>query len=199
MSKQKYVERVVKLRNVRCSYPRVYDAEKFDENAKEAQFSCTFIMEKGSEAHLLVARAIKECIAEQWPQSKPQRLEHCLRDGSEKMSVGGEYPEGYSADVVFVNAKNTLRPSLYDAKGQPTTKADGLIYGGCYVAANIRLWAQHHQKWGPKVNASLDGIRFMRDGDAFGGGGRVAKPEDFADLDGDEYGDNVLDDDPLLG
>jgi hypothetical protein len=62
----------------------------------------------------------------------------------------------------------------------PLTEADGKPYAGCYVNASIELWAQDNN-YGKRVNASLGGVQFARDGDAFAGGG-AASEDEFDDL-----------------
>lgn len=44
----------------------------------------------------------------------------------------------------------------------------------------IDVWAQDNN-FGKRINASLGGVQFLRDGDAFAGGG-VASEEDFDDI-----------------
>ena len=105
----------------------------------------------------------------------------CLRDGREKDGT-----DGYGPDVMFIAAKNTKRPAIFDGEGNPTVESDGVVYGGCIVKANITLWAQDNT-FGKRVNASLGGVRFQRDAPSFGGGRTVAAT-DFA-----------ADDDDLLG
>ncbi|MWN55950.1 ssDNA-binding protein, partial [Escherichia coli] len=51
---------------------------------------------------------------------------------------------------------------------------------GCYVNAVIDIWAQDNN-FGKRINASLGGVQFLRDGDAFAGGG-VASADDFDDI-----------------
>ena len=45
---------------------------------------------------------------------------------------------------------------------------------------SLELWAQDNN-YGKRVNATLMGVQFFRDGDAFAGGG-VASEEDFDDV-----------------
>ncbi len=47
------------------------------------------------------------------------------------------------------------------------TEADGRIYAGCYVNFNVDIWAQDGQYTG--IRCSLNGVQFVKDGDAFGG------------------------------
>lgn len=182
MAKQKYVSREVKLKAARVSFPHLFEPAVFEgDRSGTPKYQCTFLLPKGSEDHLAVAAAIKDVIKEQWG-SAPKGLTHCLRDGAEKDH------DGYGEGLVFVCAKRETRPPVYNRNGEPVTEKDGVIYAGCWVRANISIYATDNN-FGKKVNASLSGVKFLRDDDAFGGG-RGAAPNDFADDD---------DDDPLLG
>lgn len=59
------------------------------------------------------------------------------------------------------------------------TVTAGRPYSGCYVNATITIFAYDNQ--GKGISASLGGVQFFRDGDAFAGGG-VASEDDFDDL-----------------
>jgi len=65
------------------------------------------------------------------------------------------------------------------------TEKDGRPYGGCYVNVSLDIWVQDPKgekaKNGKRINATLRGIQFMADGDAFAGGA-PADPEEFDDL-----------------
>jgi hypothetical protein len=47
----------------------------------------------------------------------------------------------------------------------------------------VEIWAQDNN-YGKRINASLKGVQFVRDGDAFAGGG-AASPDEFEDLSAD--------------
>lgn len=71
----------------------------------------------------------------------------------------------------FVSATNNTRPSVFDRDGRTQLiPADGRVYAGCYVNAIVSVWAQDNQ-YGRAIRASLKGVQFVRDGDAFGDGG----------------------------
>jgi len=112
-----------------------------------------------------------------WPKGIPAGLKTPLRDGGEKSHI-----DGYGEDVMFINANNKARPEIRDRDGRtPLAEEDGRPYAGCYVHAILQLWAQDN-KWGKRINASLLGIQFAGDGDAFSGGAK-ADDDDFEDLD----------------
>jgi hypothetical protein len=79
-----------------------------------------------------------------------------------------------------------MRPLAINADKSVLTEADGVIYSGCYVNMQIALWAQQNN-FGKRVNAQLRGIQFLRDGEAFSGGG-VANPDEFDAVEADADG-----------
>jgi hypothetical protein len=83
-----------------------------------------------------------------------------------------------------MSAGNKLKPLVCDnvaAPGTTTPKVlvatDGRVYSGCYVNATIELWPQDN-KFGKRINASLMGVQFARDGQRLSGGG-VSTVEDY--------------------
>ena len=75
------------------------------------------------------------------------------------------------------------RPTIYDKanrKLESSRDIESLIYSGCYVHAVLDLWAQDN-KWGRRVNCTLQGVMFAADGENFGGSS-VANDSAFADL-----------------
>ena len=43
--------------------------------------------------------------------------------------------------MLFVSARNALRPLVVDVDKSPLTAQDGKPYSGCYVNASLELWA----------------------------------------------------------
>jgi len=98
-----------------------------------------------------------------------------LRNGDEKSHYSG------FAGNLYISARNAVRPTVIDANKSPLTVADGRPYAGCYVNAVIDLWAQDNA-YGKRINASLSGVQFVRDGEAFSGGG-AASVDEFESVD----------------
>ena len=88
---------------------------------------------------------------------------------------------GYAGNL-YMNAGNILRPLVLDTNKTPLTASDGKPYSGCYVNAIVEIWAQDNQH-GKRVNASLLGVQFVRDGERLAGGS-VATSDDFEPLPG---------------
>jgi hypothetical protein len=68
---------------------------------------------------------------------------------------------------------------VLDRDKTPLVQADGRPYSGCYVNASVEFYAYDNN--GKGIAATLKGVQFFKDGDAFTGGG-VASPDDFDDL-----------------
>jgi hypothetical protein len=69
---------------------------------------------------------------------------------------------------------------VIDVNKSPLTEEDGKPYAGCFVNASIELWVQDNN-YGKRINATLAGVQFYRDGEHFGGGS-IADTDDFEDM-----------------
>ena len=167
------------LKDVRLSFPDLFVAKSV--MGSEPKFGAAFLLEPGSENEKAVKAAVVEVAKEKWGAKAEATLKQltsgdkiCLHNGDTK-----EY-EGY-AGMLYLNANNAAKPIVLDKDAKThLDSTSGRPYAGCYVNASISLWAQDNQ-FGKRINASLGGVQFVRDGDAFAGGG-VATEEDFADL-----------------
>lgn len=108
-----------------------------------------------------------------------------LHDGDDKQKWAG-YPGN-----VYLSPSADTRPTVVDRDRSPLNKDDGKIYSGCYVNAKIEIWVQDN-RWGQRVNCTLLGVQFVKDGDAFGAGAPPANPDDFPDLDAGDGADDSL-------
>lgn len=146
------------------------------------------------------------------PKIPPERK--CFRDGEPKAvdemtqeRTGPREPiyEGYEG-MYYVSASRTVKnkddenpvqllgprktdkdPKTGKARFPRLTKKDGMIYSGAVVDAIIRVYAYDGTKGGHphRINASLEAVKFVEHGQAFG-----AKPIDadsaFDEEDGDD-------------
>jgi hypothetical protein len=170
----------VKLANVRLAFPALFEAKQVNGEG-DPRFSAAFIMGPKHPALAEIKAAIKAVAQEKWGAKAAKILEDlenkdktALHDGNSKSDY-----EGYEGNF-FVSAGNKIRPTVLDRDKSPLVAADGRPYAGCYVNAVIEIWAQDN-KFGKRINASLGGVQFFKDGDAFSGGG-VADESDFDDI-----------------
>lgn len=180
----------IKLANVRLSFPVLFEAKSVNGEGEPA-FSASFLMAPNHPAVAELKAAIevvgKEKWGAKWAQVKKEieaKDRTPLHDGDTKGSYAGF--EGN----LFVTARNKVRPLVVDRDKSPLTSSDGKPYAGCYVHASIELWAQDNS-FGKRINASLRGVQFVKDGEAFAGGGSASE-DDFDDLSVDETEDSLV-------
>lgn len=100
----------------------------------------------------------------------------CLHRGDVSKMGAAEY-----AGLLYVSSSRDAskgRITILDRDRSPLTQADGRPYSGCYGNMMIDIWAQNNS-WGKRINATLTGVQFTRDGEAFGGGAAAASPDEF--------------------
>lgn len=168
---------VIRLTNVRISYPQIFVAKAM-QAGQEEKFSASFILNKKEHAALIAlmkAEIEKVLVAHYGTAANvPKGIKLCLKDGIEKEDV-----DGYGPDVKFVTSSNKRRPVVCDRDKTPLTAKDDAIYPGCRVNATITLWVQDNS-FGKKVNANLRGVQFVADDEEFGdGGGNIDAETEF--------------------
>lgn len=170
------------LKDVRIAFAQIWEAKAFQTGAT-LKYNANFLFPPGSANAKLIEGTIKQVATEKWADKgeavlasiKGNPNKYCYRDGATKP----EY-DGYAGNM-FVGASSKVRPKIMDRDGKtPLVQADGRPYSGSYVNAILEVWAQDNQ-FGKGINCSLLGVQFVRDGDAFSGGG-TASEDDFEDL-----------------
>ena len=171
------------LDNVRLSFPALFKSEAF-KPGDEAKFKATFLIPKGSPQAKAVEAAILAVMREKHGakaekviagiRNNPNKF--CWQDGDTK-----DY-DGYEG-MMALSCKSKVRPTVVDRDNSPLTEEDGKPYAGCYVKAIVDLFRYESQ--GEGLSCGLAGVRFSRDGDAFGGG-RAAKAEEFGEPEGED-------------
>lgn len=180
----------VSLKNVRLAFPNLFEAKAVNGEG-DPRFSASFLMDSNHPAVAELKAAFetvgKEKWSSKWPQVKKElelKDRTALHDGDTKAEYAGF--EG----MMFVNAGNKVRPLVIDRDKSPLIAADGKPYAGCYVNASIELWCQDNN-YGKRINASLRGVQFLKDGDAFAGGG-TASDDEFDDIEEGAEADDLL-------
>ena len=166
----------IKLKNVRLSFPSLFQTEQFGEQ-DTGKYAATFILDKDDNATEIkqiqdeINRLMKEELKSKLPDDKV-----ALKDGDEMARP--EY-EG----KMTIKGSTKKRPLVIDRDKTPLTDGDDKPYAGCYVNGIISLWPQNN-KYGKRVNASLEGVQFSEHGESFTTGGvSVDEFDDFDDED----------------
>lgn len=170
----------VKLSNVRLAFPTLFEAKTVNGEGKPA-FSASFLLDPADPQVKALNAAIEQVAKDKWGVKADAILKQmratdkvALHDGDLKANYDG-FPGN-----LYVSARSATRPLVIDKDKTPLAEVDGKPYAGCYVNASVELWPQDNN-YGKRVNASLRGVQFFRDGDAFAGGG-AASADDFDDV-----------------
>ena len=167
------------LNNARLAFPAIFEAKSVAN--EEPAFSASLILTPDHPQIAAINEAIEAVAKEKWGAKASEILKGlrakdnvCLHDGDEKSNY-----DGFEGNF-YISARAKTRPLVIDRDKSPLVQSDGRPYGGCYVNASLDIWAQDNQ-FGKRINATLKGVQFYRDGDAFTGGA-PASPDDFDNL-----------------
>ncbi len=179
----------IMLTDVRLAFPSLFKPQAFEGGSPS--FGASLLMAPN---HKIVAELNKGFAAvakEKWG-AKADAILKSLKATDKLCLHSGDSKEQYDGFVgnVFVSARSKVRPRIFNTDLSELSEEDGKPYSGCYVNAQIELWAQDN-KFGKRINAQLRGVQFLRDGDAFGGGGSAASADEFADLAVEETADDL--------
>lgn len=168
------------LPNARLAFPNIFTARPSEDGGDPA-FSGLFILTPDNPAVAALRKAFVEIAKEKWGAKADAILKQllaqdrvALHDGANKANY-----DGFEGNF-YVSARNKTRPAVFDRGRNPVSADSGIIYAGCFVNASIDLYAQDN-KFGKRINATLRGVQFSADGDAFSGG-RPATADEFEDL-----------------
>ncbi|SDH41842.1 ssDNA-binding protein [Propionivibrio dicarboxylicus] len=173
----------ITLTSVRGAFLNLFEAKTVGGEG-EPRHSGAFVIVPGSENAKKLAAGLTAVAKDKWAGKADGILKDlkgkgrvCYRE--EPLSKDGEVYDGFEG-MHSLNASNKARPLVIDRDKSPLTAADGKPYSGCYMNVSLELWAQDNQ-YGKRINATLKGVQFVKDGDAFGGGA-PASPDEFDDL-----------------
>ena len=170
----------LKLSNLRLAFPQLFEAKTVNGEGKPA-FSATLLIKPTDPQVKAINAAIDAVAKEKWG-AKADAILKQLRAADKTALHDGDMKSTYDGfeGMLYVSARNAVRPTVLDRDKAPLVAADGKPYAGCYVNAVLELWAQDNA-FGRRVNATLMGVQFHGDGDAFAGGG-AASDDDFDDV-----------------
>ena len=145
------------LKDVRLSFASLFRKATF--GGEETKYEGTFLIDKVKQADQIknIVDAIEAMQSGKKSKLSPDKI--CLKDGDFI-----DY-DGYSG-TMSIKASNGKRP---------------MPYSGCYVNAVLNLWFQDNS-FGKRINASLTGVQFAKDGAPFGENSSSASVDDFSDL-----------------
>ena len=170
----------VKLNNVRLSFPQLFEATTVNGEGKPA-FSSSFLIDPKDPQVAVINAAIETVAKDKWG-AKAEATLKAIRAADKTCLHSGDLKANYDGfeGMLFLSSRNALRPLVIDTNKTPLTAQDGKPYAGCFVNASVELWVQDNN-YGKRINATLMGVQFYKDGESFTGGG-VADDSDFDDV-----------------
>ena len=172
----------LKLTNVRGAFLALFEPKAFaGGDSSGAAYSGSFIIAKNDAQVKKINEVIELVAKEKWADKAPAMLKQ-LKAGDKTIlhdvDLKSSY-EGFEGNF-FIAARNKSRPLVIDRDKTPLTEKDGKPYSGSFVNVILDVWAQDNQ-FGKRVNATLKGVQFSKDGDAFSGSA-PASVDSFDDL-----------------
>jgi hypothetical protein len=115
----------------------------------------------------------------------------CFVKAPYKSSKTGEPYAGFEGMYSLSTRSEKLKPTVKNRFNQTVTEGEpGCPYNGCYNHYAVDIWAQDN-KYGRRINATLQGVMFAADGESFSGG-RPADDSTFADLSADPSAEDFV-------
>lgn len=162
-------------KNVVLSFPALKEPKKSDEGGKP-RYGLSFIMNKTDPQVRAFQQVMIAVAKEKWGDKAAPIFKSltaggriCFKEGATRL----EY-EGYSEDVVFVNASSQedSPPQLVDGSLMPVTKdrVDQLFYPGAIVNVVCHVWALDHANAtiGKRLCCGVDIVQFAGAGQRIG-------------------------------
>jgi hypothetical protein len=191
---------IIKLTNVRLSYPKLAKPEQFRKGEGRPRYSATFLLDPSDAEHAKQIAEIKAATAKIMKEAYGEVLKGlalCWGDGNKQTNEKGEIKDGYK-DMFYVRTScdENRKPLVINRSRVVVTEGDAQYpYAGCYVNTNITLWAQNNE-YGKKINGNLRIVQFVRDGEPFGAG-PINIEDEFEAMENnaaaDEFGDGEVD------
>lgn len=187
---------IVVLQNVRLSFPKLWKAEAAVPGSPQ-KYSASFLIDPDTpegKANIKKVEAALKYVGQKTWADKAERVmkalesgRKCFLDGESATDAEGDVYSGYEG-MMYVKAGNKKRPQVLNRDKTPLSEEDGVIYGGCYVDAVVSFYATTKKEQGGNgMFATLEVVRFRKDGEAFGA----------APIDADDYLDDI-DDEELV-
>lgn len=191
---------VVVLEMVRLSFPKIWKMEKSTPDSPP-KFSANFLIDPdtahGKKNIAKIEAALKHVKTKAWPENTDKIVSRIdakrisFREGEAFANAEGDVYQGYD-DMMVVTASNKKRFQIVDRDKSPLTEDDGKPYGGCYVDAVVSFYATTKKEQGGNgLFATIELIRFRKDGEAFGAA-PIDADDYLADLSDDEDEDDMI-------
>lgn len=183
------------IKNVRVGFLQCFKAQPPQAGDGPPKFGVKVVVPEDHPQIKEIDAAMLSVAETKWPGKGKATLDKMVKTGKPKnievafvkepyANADGDVYDGFEdAYYLSATAGADKRPLVIDADRTPLIEADGRPYSGCICNVQVEFWPQDN-KFGKAIRAELKAVQFVRDGDAFSGGGVPAKPDDFDDVSG---------------
>lgn len=178
------------LNNVRLAFPNLFEPTTVAGEGKPRYGAALLLPMDHPQLEALKAK-IDAVARDKWKDKATATLAGLYKTDKVALHDGDTKPQydGF-AGMMFVsaNSQENAPPTVVDQARNPLGAKSGKPYAGCYVNASLEFWAQDNQ-YGKRMNCTLRGVQFYKDGDSFSAG-RPADADEFEEVtDGADAGD----------
>lgn len=171
----------ITLKNVRSAMPSVWRPYK-GEDGEGGKFNIKALIPTNhpqlAELNALMVKVAKDKWGVKWDSAlKALKVadKTCIHNGDAKPDWDG------FAGNLYVSASSHKAPRMKNRDATDITESDGVFYSGCMCDVYLELWAMDNQ-FGKRINATLRGVQFRADADAFAGGPPPASDDEFESI-----------------
>jgi hypothetical protein len=181
MSTNQPIGRIL-LKDARLAFPNLFEPTTVNGEGKP-RYSATLIIPADHPQLEEIKKKIDAVAKEKWREKAGALLSGLYKTGKVALHDGDEKAQydGFAGNMfVTAAAQENAAPTVIDRDRSPLTQRSGRPYAGCFVNASLELWVQDNA-YGKRVNCTLRGVQFLRDGDSFSAG-RPADSDEFDDV-----------------
>jgi hypothetical protein len=198
----------VNLKNVRIAWFYGFEKAKAKNDGEKDAYRVEILVDKDDHKNIakldeaalaVMTEALKsEKAAEKWLKRESGldgniSKDCAIKDGDERDTEDENYEH-----KIWIRAKSYKQPRILTSEGEETRDGEedlegndleGKVpYGGCFANVSIELWGQNNDT-GKGLRCNWLGVKFVEDGEAFGGGGGSTERANDDDLDDDDEDD----------
>lgn len=170
------------LKDVRLAFPNLFEPTTVAGEGKP-RYSATLLFPVDHPQLADIKTKIDVLAKDKWREKAAGILAGLYKTGKVALHDGDEKAQydGFSGNMfVAAASQENAPPTVIDQARNALTAKSGKPYAGCYVNASLEFWVQDNQ-WGKRVNCTLRGVQFLRDGDSFSAG-RPADADEFEEV-----------------
>ena len=179
----------IMLKNVRLAFPQLFEPTTVAGEGKP-RYSATALLPIDHPQLAEIRKIIDAVAKDKWREKAAGILSGLYKTGKVALHDGDEKSQydGFPGNMFIAAAsQENAPPTVVGVSREPLNAKSGKPYAGCYVNMSVEFWAQDNQ-WGKRVNCTLRGVQFVRDGDAFSAG-RPADADEFDVVEGADAND----------